>query len=70
MNGAVAIDFDHEFNGAWSEWGYTHESARTFVAAWRHVVTVFRRNDATDVAWVWNPAVPALHDRDAPLVSG
>lgn len=61
VNGTVAIDFDHEFNGAWSEWGYTHESARTFVAAWRHVVTVFRRNDATDVAWVWNPTVPGAY---------
>jgi hypothetical protein len=55
--GTVAIDFDHEFNARWMEWGYTHESAASFIAAWRHVVTVFRRNGAANVAWVWNPYV-------------
>jgi len=53
----VAIDFDHEFNGPWFEWGRTHETAAQFVAAWRHVVTVFRRNGAMNVAWIWNPNV-------------
>lgn len=57
VHGEVAIDFDHEFNGPWFGWGYTHETAATFVAAWRHIVTVFRRNDATNVAWIWNPNV-------------
>jgi hypothetical protein len=55
----VAIDFDHEFNGPWFDWGYNHESAATFTAAWRHVVTVFRRNGAANVAWIWNPNVSA-----------
>jgi Glycosyl hydrolase family 26 len=59
LHGPVAVDFDHEFNGAWFDWGYTHESAATFVAAWRHVVTVFRRSGAANVAWVWNPNVTA-----------
>jgi Glycosyl hydrolase family 26 len=57
VRGTVAVDFDHEFNGPWFEWGYTHESAVTFVAAWRHVVTIFRRSGATNVAWIWNPNV-------------
>jgi mannan endo-1,4-beta-mannosidase len=57
VHGTIAIDFDHEFNAPWSDWGYTHESAATFTAAWRHVVTVFRRNGAANVAWVWNPNV-------------
>ncbi len=61
VHGTVAIDFDHEFNGPWFEWGDTHESAATFVAAWRHTVTVFRHNGATNVTWVWNPAVPGAY---------
>ena len=53
----IAIDFDHEFNGEWSAWGYPHTSAATFVAAWRRMVTIFRENGATNVIWVWNPNV-------------
>jgi len=57
VHGTVAIDFDHEFNGPWFGWGFNHEPAATFVAAWRHVVTIFRQNGATNVAWLWNPNV-------------
>jgi mannan endo-1,4-beta-mannosidase len=59
VHGTVAIDFDHEFNGPWFDWAYTHESAASFIAAWRHIVTIFRRNGATNVAWVWDPNVSA-----------
>jgi mannan endo-1,4-beta-mannosidase len=55
----IAIDFDHEFNGEWSEWGYPHTSPSAFVAAWRRMVTIFRENGATNVIWVWNPNVAA-----------
>ena len=57
VHGTVAIDFDHEFNGPWFDWGYTHESAAVFVSAWRHVVSVFRRSRVTNVVWIWNPSV-------------
>lgn len=53
----IAIDFDHEFNGPWWYWGYTHTSAATFVAAWRRIVTIFRENGARNVLWIWNPNV-------------
>jgi mannan endo-1,4-beta-mannosidase len=53
----VAMDFDHEFNGPWFHWGFKYETAQEFVAAWRHLVTIFRSNGATDVKWVWNPNV-------------
>lgn len=53
----VAVDFDHEFNGPWWHWGYTHVSPSAFVAAWRHIVNIFRRNGATNVTWIWNPNV-------------
>jgi mannan endo-1,4-beta-mannosidase len=53
----VGIDFDHEFNGSWYKWGYTHAQPSEFIAAWRHVVNLFRSNGATNVIWVWNPNV-------------
>ena len=38
----VILSFGHEMNGYWYSWGYRHTSPAAFVAAWRHVVTVFR----------------------------
>jgi mannan endo-1,4-beta-mannosidase len=48
----VAIGIDHEFNGPWWPWSYQHETPASFVAAWRHVVTLFRQEGAK-VSWVW-----------------
>ena len=50
---AVVIGFGHEMNGDWYSWGYGHTSAATFVAAWRHIVTVFRQEGAYNVTWLW-----------------
>lgn len=63
----VAIDLNHEFNGNWSTWGPRRNSAKTFVAAWRRIVTIFRRNGADNVIWVWNPNVssPGVADMRA-----
>ena len=41
---AVVIGFGHEMNAPWYSWGYRHVPAATFVAAWRHIVTLFRRS--------------------------
>ena len=49
----VVIGFAHEMNGGWYPWGVGHTSARVWVAAWRHVVTVFRSAGADNVAWLW-----------------
>jgi hypothetical protein len=49
----VVISFGHEMNGFWETWGYHHTPAATFVAAWRHVVTVFRQQKASNVIWLW-----------------
>jgi mannan endo-1,4-beta-mannosidase len=51
--GAVIIGFAHEPNGRWYPWGYRHASPRNFVAAWRHIVTVFRSQGADNVTWLW-----------------
>jgi hypothetical protein len=50
---AVAIGFGHEMNAYWYSWGYEHTSPATFVAAWRHLVTLFRSAGADNVTWVW-----------------
>jgi mannan endo-1,4-beta-mannosidase len=49
----VIISFGHEMNGFWYSWGYHHTPPHDFIAAWRHVVTVFRRNGANNVKWLW-----------------
>ncbi len=49
----VIIGFGHEMNGNWYGWGYRHASPAVFVAAWRHIVTVFRQQGADNVTWMW-----------------
>jgi mannan endo-1,4-beta-mannosidase len=49
----VVIGFAHEMNGTWYSWGYRRTPARTWVAAWRHLVTVFRQEGARNVIWLW-----------------
>ena len=50
---AVVIGFGHEMNASWYPWGYKHVPAATFVAAWRHIVTLFRKEGAENVTWLW-----------------
>jgi glycosyl hydrolase family 26 len=49
----VVIGFGHEMNAYWYSWGYMHVAPSTFVAAWRHIVTLFRDQGADNVTWVW-----------------
>jgi len=49
----VVIGFGHEMNASWYSWGYGHVPPRTFVAAWRHIVTLFRGQGADNVTWLW-----------------
>jgi len=49
----VVIGFGHEMNAYWYSWGYGHLPAPTFVAAWRHIVTLFRGQGADNVTWLW-----------------
>jgi hypothetical protein len=49
----VVIGFGHEMNAYWYSWGYRHTPAVTFVAAWRHIVTLFRARGARNVTWLW-----------------
>jgi mannan endo-1,4-beta-mannosidase len=50
---AVVIGFGHEMNASWYSWGYGHVPPSMFVAAWRHIVTLFRSEGADNVTWLW-----------------
>jgi mannan endo-1,4-beta-mannosidase len=49
----VVIAFGHEMNAPWYSWGYGHVAPATFVAAWKHIVTLFRHEGAGNVTWLW-----------------
>jgi hypothetical protein len=49
----VILGFGHEMNGNWYSWSYRHTSPATFVAAWRHIVNLFRALGARNVTWLW-----------------
>jgi mannan endo-1,4-beta-mannosidase len=49
----VIMSFGHEMNGSWYSWGYRRSAPAAFVAAWRHIVTVFRALGAGNVTWLW-----------------
>lgn len=58
----LLIRFGQEMNGAWYPWSPAFgNSARDYVAAWRHVVRVFRREGADNVKWVWTPYIDPSH---------
>jgi mannan endo-1,4-beta-mannosidase len=57
----VILSFGHEMNGVWYSWGYRHVPPAVFVAAWRHIVTVFRQQGANKVTWLWT--VNVIHRR-------
>ena len=55
----LMIRFGWEMNGGWYSWGSSQNEPWEFVAAWRHIVEVFRAEGANNVEWVWAPNVEA-----------
>ncbi len=49
----VILSFGHEMNGYWYSWGNSHTPPAVFVAAWRHIVTLFRQLGTQNVTWLW-----------------
>lgn len=49
----VILSFGHEMNGTWYSWGYRSTSPAVFVAAWRHIVNLFRKVETRNVTWLW-----------------
>jgi beta-mannanase len=56
---AVFIRLAPEMNGSWSSWGagVDGNTPQSFIAMWRHVVSIFRLAGATNARWVWSPNV-------------
>jgi beta-mannanase len=57
--GPLLVRFAHEMNDRhypWSE-GVNGNRPGQYVAAWRHVVDIFRAVGATNVKWIWSPNV-------------
>jgi mannan endo-1,4-beta-mannosidase len=61
----VIISFGHEMNGYWETWGYHHTPPATFIAAWRHIVTLFGQQGADNVKWLWQ--VNSLSSQTGPV---
>jgi hypothetical protein len=53
------LRFAHEMNGNWYPWSseLNGNTAAEYVASWRRVVDIFRREGATNVRWVWSPNI-------------
>jgi Glycosyl hydrolase family 26 len=49
----VVIGFGHEMNAYWYAWGYGKTRPAVFIAAWRHIVTLFRQQGVRNVTWLW-----------------
>jgi mannan endo-1,4-beta-mannosidase len=59
-NHPVILSFGHEMNGNWYTWSYQHTTPGMFVAAWRHIVTLFRALGVRNVTWMWTVNIIAL----------
>jgi hypothetical protein len=54
----ILVRLGHEMNDAYRyPWGPHNNRPEEYVAAFRHVVEVFRRAGATNVLWVWSPHI-------------
>ena len=52
----IYLRVGHEMNDPYRyPWGPQNNSAKDFIAAWRHIHNVFKQAGATNVIWVWSP---------------
>jgi Glycosyl hydrolase family 26 len=61
----VVIGFGHEPDGYWYPWGDKYVTPSVWVAAWQHIVEMFRQQGADNVTWLWTMNV--LGDQTKPL---
>lgn len=54
----IMVRLGHEMNDPYRyPWGPQNNTKEEYIAAWRHVVTLFRAEGANNVIWVWSPHV-------------
>ncbi|RYG55501.1 hypothetical protein EON80_30575, partial [bacterium] len=58
----VFISIDHEMNGTWYPYSQAYPGSKTtaadYIAAWKRIVSIFRKEGASNAAFVWSPNVP------------
>ena len=77
LNMPILLRPFHEFNGSWYSWGLANQGASStadaqFIAAWQHMVSIFRAEGATNVKFVWcynNVSVPRTAPWNNPAVA-
>lgn len=58
----ILIRYGHEMNDPYRyPWGPQNNKPEEYIAAWRHVVNVFRNLGANNIIWVWSPQPAYLH---------
>lgn len=61
----VFIRLGHEMNDPYRyPWGPQNNKPEQFIAAWRHVVNVFRKLGVHNVLWIWAPQPAYLHYKE------
>ena len=61
----VFVRLGHEMNDPYRyPWGPQNNKPEAFIAAWRHVVQVFRQLNVHNVIWVWAPQPAYLHYKE------
>ncbi|HET6919785.1 MAG TPA: glycosyl hydrolase, partial [Jiangellaceae bacterium] len=62
----VVIRFAHEMNADWYPWSeqVNGNGPGEYVAAWRHVVDIFRARQVWNVTWSWSPNMPYVGGTD------
>lgn len=56
IDGILFLRMGHEMNDPYRyPWGPQNNTAKEYIAAWRHVHEIFRQEGANNVLWVWSP---------------
>ena len=55
LNRPVFIRFAHEFDNPFYPWYITKKDSDSFKTAWVHVYEIFKKIEADNVIWIWNP---------------
>lgn len=54
---SIYLQLADEFNGNWTTYGYSAETASNFILGWQYIVNRLRRGGATNIKFVWCPNV-------------
>lgn len=55
FQGTILLRYAPEFEGNWEPW---HVNPHAYVGAWKHVHQIFVQEGATNVKFIWSPALP------------